>query len=177
MVKNKNGGNRHKKMARKNQKPVSFNRKIRKPIDKDEMYAKVEQMYGGGHASIICDDGIERLLVIRKKFSGRNKRDNHISCGTYLLVGLRNWEIVSQGKKEKADLLEVYSSSNVDQLKREGVVFSFDEKENNKKEENFIEFSNEIDNSEFKFDLNLNDTNKVKSNTKIDNDEFDWDDI
>ena len=174
MVKNKNGGNRHKKMARKNQNTF-VSRKIRKAYEDGEMYAKVEKMFGGGHAGIICNDGRERLLVIRKKFSGRNKRDNHISEGTYLLVGLREWEVVSQRKKEKADLLEVYSQSNVEQLKKEGIVFNFDVKES-KEEENMIEFSNE-DNVDIKFNINMD----KKENTKIMNDvntvEFDWDDI
>ena len=41
MVKNKTGGNRHKKLASKNCKPQSINRKVRLAVDKDEIYAKV----------------------------------------------------------------------------------------------------------------------------------------
>ena len=40
MVKNKNGGNRHKKMARKNVR-TTFNKRVRKAKDADEIYAKV----------------------------------------------------------------------------------------------------------------------------------------
>ena len=82
MVKNKHGGNRHKKMASKNAKPQSFNRRVRF-ADKSgsEIYAKVERVYGGNRALVICNDGQERLMEWRRKFSGRNKRDNFIGGG------------------------------------------------------------------------------------------------
>ena len=43
MVKNKHGGNRHKKMASKNAKPQTFNRKVRFAKSEQEIYAKVEK--------------------------------------------------------------------------------------------------------------------------------------
>ena len=71
---------------------------------------------GGGTADIFCNDGILRLLVIRKKFRGRNKRDNQIKLHTVILAGIRNWEVVAADKKPKADLLYIYSNSQLPQL-------------------------------------------------------------
>ena len=53
MVKNKFGGNRHKKMASKDAKVV-HTRKTRFVKEEGEMYAKVSKLYGGGHALIEC---------------------------------------------------------------------------------------------------------------------------
>jgi len=65
-----------------------------------------------------CIDGETRLCIIRKKFKGRSKRDNMITNGSYVLVGVRDWEVVEVGKKRKCDLLEVYSSSDIEQIKK-----------------------------------------------------------
>ena len=71
MVKNKTGGNRHKKMASKNCKPQSMNRKVRLANHKDELYAKILKCYGQGRFLVLCNDDIERILVIARKFKGR----------------------------------------------------------------------------------------------------------
>ena len=115
MVKNKTGGNRHKKQARKNvNAPVST--KLRLAKEEGEIYAKVTTLHGGGMAEVICSDGVTRLLIIRRKFKGRNKRDNSIGIEKMVLVGKRLWEVVSDNKKQKVDLLYVYSHSQVEEL-------------------------------------------------------------
>ena len=43
----------------------------------------------------------------RNKFKKRNKRDNSITEGCYVLAGIREWEVVAPKKKQKADLSEV----------------------------------------------------------------------
>ena len=120
MVKNKKGGSGHKKMARKNVAPKGgyHNRKLRKPVEEGEIFARVTAIHGGGHAGILCADGKVRTLVIRGKFRGRNKRDNQISINSILLVGLRDWEVVQRKKKEKVDLLYVYDNNQVETLKK-----------------------------------------------------------
>ena len=116
MVKNKTGGSRHKKQARKNvNAPVS--KKLRLAKEEGEIYAKVTTMYGNGMAEVLCEDNIKRLLILRRKFMGRNKRDNLISIDSVLLVGRRLWEVVSDKKKQKVDLLYVYSQSQLEELK------------------------------------------------------------
>jgi initiation factor 1A len=117
MVKNKTGGSRHKKQARKNvNAPVS--KKLRLAKEDGEMYAKVETIYGNGMAEVLCEDNVRRLLILRRKFMGRNKRDNFISVNGVLLVGRRLWSVVSGNKKEKVDLLYVYSDGNIEDLKK-----------------------------------------------------------
>ena len=91
--------------------------KLRLAKDDDETYGRVLKLLGNGMADVICTDKKIRLLQIRKKFRGRNKRDNTIALDTLVLVGLRTWEVRSESKKEKVDLLYVYSDSQHEELK------------------------------------------------------------
>ena len=117
MVKNKTGGKSHRKMASKYANmPTKATLRLAK--DKDETYGRVLKLLGNGMADVLCTDKKTRLLQIRKKFRGRNKRDNTISMDTLVLIGLRSWEARSEGKKEKVDLLYVYSASQYDDLKQ-----------------------------------------------------------
>ena len=71
-------------------------------------------------AEVKCIDDVTRLCIFRKKFKGRGKRDNMVSIGTVVLVGQRTWEVISAESKKlpKCDLLEVYSSADVDKLRK-----------------------------------------------------------
>ena len=112
MVKN-NGGNKAKKFASK-----SFtvtNKSTRFSSDPAEVYAIVNKMMGGNICEVLCVDGITRMCIIRRKFSGKGKRDNWLSKGKWILVGLRTWE-ASNKEKEKCDLLEVYSDNDKEKL-------------------------------------------------------------
>ena len=111
MVRNIKGGSKTKKQARKNIKPVSSN-KTRFAIDKYELYACCTKMLGNGRCNVICQDGVERICIIRNKFKGRGKRGNVVSSGTLILVGLREFENQSFAKKQTTDLLEVYSEQD-----------------------------------------------------------------
>ena len=108
MVKNTKGGNKTKGQARKHLSQPS-NYKLRKSEDKNEIYAIVTKLYGNARILIKCNDGEERNCIIRKKFRGRNKRDNDVSIGTLILAGRREWENKKQDKLEICDLLEVYN--------------------------------------------------------------------
>ena len=118
MVKNKKGGSGHKKMARKNVRPAFVSRKLRKPEDPLEIYGRITAVHGGGHADVYCQDKKTRLLVIRGKFKGRNKRGNIIKHNSIVLVGLRDWEVVHPKKKQKVDLIYVYNENNLEELKK-----------------------------------------------------------
>jgi len=108
MVKN-NGGNKAKKIARKT---INIpDRSTRLASVDGEIYAVVIKLMGNNICNVFCIDGEERMCVIRKKFSGKGKRDNFLSRGKWVLVGLRSWEVTSKDK-EKCDLLEVYSDHN-----------------------------------------------------------------
>lgn len=117
MVKNKGGG-KHKHRARKNSKVPAVAPRLRAAKADDESYAKVLKMFGNGMAEVICNDMVVRLLIIRKKFKGRNRRDNAVSIDTMVLAGLRTWEVRAAKKKQKADLLCVYSGVTREDLEK-----------------------------------------------------------
>lgn len=151
MVKNSKGGKNAKKMGRKFASGSTMaDRRVRYSECDEEKYACVTRYHGGGQVDVMCIDGETRLGIIRKKFRGRSKRDNFIGIGTYVLVGLRDWEVVAKGKKRKCDLLEVYSTQDIEQIKRyllpeewEVIRNKGDESKNDYSEENMIEFVDE----------------------------------
>ena len=121
MVKNTNGGSRHKKQARKNINAQQVIRKTRlkDPKEPCEVYGIVNKNFGQGNCEVMCNDGVLRLCIIRNKFKGRNKRGNRIDVGGRVLVGLRDWELRSGNKREKCDLLEVYDTRELQDLKKD----------------------------------------------------------
>ena len=131
MVKNEAGGCKGKKVARKH--TTKGKNELRLSSSTDEKYAIVKKVLGNT-CDVICDDGKERRCIIRGKFTGRNKRDNMLDNGTYILVGLREWNIednaggMGGGGNNKGirycDLLEVYNSMERDILRRTHNVFS-----------------------------------------------------
>ena len=143
MVRNIKGGNKAKKQAKKHYSQPN-NYKLRKSEDIDEIYAIVTKIYGNGRILIKCNDGIERQCVIRKKFRGRNKRDNEISVDTLILAGRREWEKkININKIETCDLLEVYSMQDRDELKRDSSIqwniLQTTDKKNNEEDVNFMD--------------------------------------
>lgn len=119
--KNVHGGAGHKKFARKHTSSgSSSNSFIRTSQDPNEIYAIATKMLGNNMFHCHCIDNKVRLCHIRGRFGGRNKRDNIISAGTWILVGLREWENDSSGslkKLQQCDLLEIYSGISKERLK------------------------------------------------------------
>jgi len=111
MVKNVGGGNKSKGFARKN-----FTKKdnaLRSAQEEGEVYAQVTKVFGGAMCQVVTTDGDELLCHIRGKFRGRGKRDNFIGNGTWLLVGLRDWEKEpAPGKLLNCDVIEVYNDAD-----------------------------------------------------------------
>ena len=92
MVKNTGGGNKAKGQARKYaNSDKKDTKKLRVSEDPLEIYSQVEKVLGGGMYNVICIDGKSRLCHSAGKFRGRNKKDNFVSLGTWLLVGLRDY--------------------------------------------------------------------------------------
>ena len=145
MVINEKGGCKGKKVARKHL--TKGKNELRLSHSSNEKYAIVKKLLGNT-CDVICDDGKERRCMIRGKFTGRNKRDNMIDGGVYILVGLREW--VNEGigggggastghnNINLCDLLEVYNSSERDILKRtHGVFESFKDESITSKYDNY----------------------------------------
>lgn len=115
MVKNY-GGNKAKKIGRKfANKETNYNVRLAK-LD-EEKYGCVTKLYGNGRAEVKCIDNVFRMLIIRKKFKGRSRRDNNIEPGVWVLVGLRGFEVLKEGTKENCDLLEVYNNNDIEIIK------------------------------------------------------------
>ena len=66
-------------------------RAVREKSEEGETYAAIVKVFGGANAEVVCEDGKHRLCVIRGAFRGRNKRDNFLAAGVWVLVGLRDW--------------------------------------------------------------------------------------
>ena len=118
MVKNTKGGSGHKGQARKHSTNNTKNdTKTRIAIEDGEVYAQVTKNMGNGMCHVLCQDDKTRLCFIRGKFSGRGKRDNMITNGKWVLIGLRDYESVKPDKLQKCDLLEVYTDQDKDKLR------------------------------------------------------------
>ena len=85
---------------------------VRTSSSANEKYAIVQKRLGNGWISVKCIDGVIRLCNIPKKFSGKKKEI--INVDAWLLVGLREFET----KKDKCDVLEIYSPQEVVSLKK-----------------------------------------------------------
>lgn len=165
MVKNTKGGNKTKKQAKKNY-TQGRNYKLRKSEDPNEIYAIVTKLYGNGRILIKCNDGIERNCIIRKKFRGRNKRDNEITIDTLILAGRRDWQNNNIDKLETCDLLEVYSIQDRNELKTDSTIkWSILQTSDIKEKEQIVDFLNidgiDSESEESENDSENNDENVV----------------
>jgi translation initiation factor IF-1 len=117
MVKNTNGGNKSKSIARKHLSGAREARALRLSTCELEKYGVVIRILGNGMfyavTELSTDKQPQLLGHIRNKFRGRSKRDNTISLGSVVLVGLREWETPNY---KECDLLEVYDTNEVRQL-------------------------------------------------------------
>ena len=92
---------------------------LRTVREEGEFYAYVNKMYGNGMCNVVDQNAREYMCVIRGKFRGKNKKNNRLEIGTWVLVGLRSWESATAKKDEKltCDLLEIYTKEEIERLK------------------------------------------------------------
>jgi len=125
MVKNTTGGNNNKKFARKHTSSSGSNAgsKLRVSEDEGELYAIATKNLGNNMFHAVATDGITYLVHIRGKFSGKGRRDNTVTGGIWVLIGLRPWSNGSAAtsggkvKMSQCDLLEVYTELDKTRLK------------------------------------------------------------
>jgi translation initiation factor IF-1 len=125
MVRNTTGGGDNKRFARKHMSGNSkAGMKLRVSEDEGELYAITTKMLGNNMFHAVAMDGLQYLVHIRGKFSGRGRRDNTIAMGVWVLIGLRPWSnsaaestCGSKTKLQQCDLLEVYSDIDKARLK------------------------------------------------------------
>lgn len=142
MVKNYGGGDKMKHLARKHvngAKNAQSSKILRTATCDDEKYGYVIKILGNSMCMVKCFDGYERLCHIRGKFTGRSKRENTLVAGTWVLVGLRQWDaekefaskITKTSKNiQKCDLLEIYTPAEREKLRVQEKVFQDIEDEN-----------------------------------------------
>ena len=142
MVRNDGGGNRMKHLARKHVNGASQqqNKFLRVSQCKEEIYGYILRLLGNGMCMVKCVDGYERLCHIRGKFTGRSKRENALSQGTWVLIGLRQWDAdkdfalktsKTPGKSiQKCDLLEIYTPAEREKLRVQEKIFQENADEN-----------------------------------------------
>jgi hypothetical protein len=151
MVKNSTGGNRMKSFARKSFQTGKQNN-IKLPSDPLEHFAIVSKILGNGMCYVIISTLKDPIIChIRKKFSGRYKKDNLIQAGTFLMVGLREWESTPQN----CDVIEVYGHSDLALLQTlpnftftAETISSFTRNGNKPKEEEYISFDENAEEKE-----------------------------
>lgn len=112
MVKNTFGGFKGKTFARKLANTSSS--EIRLPESELELFGCVSRLLGNGRTLVQLTNGKEMQCVIRNKFCGRSKRNNLITIGSFVLIGLYDWE---KPNYKHADVLNVYSYDDVLYLK------------------------------------------------------------
>ena len=116
MVKNQTGGKRSKQVARKTVEKPQTTQRVRYATEQGEMYAIVTAKFGGRNIQVMCDDGVSRRCVIRNKFM-KLKGDNSIAIGTWLIVGIYEWEKRVDCTKT-CDVLEVYLRGEQEKIKQ-----------------------------------------------------------
>ena len=119
MVLNTKGGSNAKKIANKHVNKTKSG--LRLSENKNEIYGIVKKL-NGNTFDVLCYDKKIRRCILRGKFKGRGKRDNLISTETWVLIGLRDFSTATATatatEYKLCDLLEVYSSSEKESLKR-----------------------------------------------------------
>lgn len=114
MVRNVTGGNKTKGMSRKELAVKETNHFLRIP-EPDEILAVAQRRPDGNHFKAKLENGVEITVYMRNKFSGKNKKDNFIDKDTFVLIAQQSFA-TAKGK-ERYDLLEVYSDSEIMQLR------------------------------------------------------------
>ena len=132
MPKNLKGGSKHKKMKNKNSNDDEDSKIILKDSD-DQDYGKVEKLLGNCRVSLLCNDKITRIGIIR----GNMKKKQWVNLHNIVLYAKREYE------DTKVDIIHVYSNDKVKQLKdKMNLMFSINE---NEEDEEDICFSNNED--------------------------------
>ena len=115
MVKNTQGGSRHKSQARKLVNAVVSDN-VRFPKEDGECFAMVSKMLGNGmcNVNLIYENQLLSNIVchIRGKFRSRNKKSNFVAIGSTILVGIRSWT----SNINACDLLFVYPDNHISSL-------------------------------------------------------------
>jgi translation initiation factor 1A len=108
MVKNVNGGNKHKKKKNSTCYNIDPNKTIVYKDDSDlQFYAEIQKVFGSGRFEGYCEDGITRNVKLRGKI-----RKKKTQIGDIVLISLREF----QTDDKKADIIHKYTDEEKDLL-------------------------------------------------------------
>jgi len=113
MVRNVSGGSKTKSRARKDVSEEINNNHIRLPECDLEKIAYVTKAFGGGRFEVQLEDSNKIHCIARGKHKGKNRRNNLISIGCLILIGLREWE----NPHKTSDLITIYTPYEIEKLK------------------------------------------------------------
>ena len=113
MVRNVSGGSKTKSRARKDICEETHSNHIRLPECDLEKIAYVTKAFGGGRFEVQLEDSDKIHCIARGKHKGKNRRNNLISIGCLILIGLREWE----NPHKTSDLITIYTPYEIEKLK------------------------------------------------------------
>ena len=175
MPKNVKGGSKHKKMKNNsNSDEITQNDLILKS-GKEQDYGKVEKILGNGRFSLLCNDKITRLGIIR----GNMRKRNWVNMGSIVLYSIREYE------KDKVDIIHVYNNNILKMLEHKmNLNFNISNEDNddddifttnNTYEEQFVENIPEkqkTTNQYYNFSDSSEDENEIEYDNEIVDDQF-----
>lgn len=175
MPKNVKGGSKHKKMKNNsNSDEITQNDLILKS-GKEQDYGKVEKILGNGRFSLLCNDKIIRLGIIR----GNMRKRNWVNMGSIVLYSIREYE------KDKVDIIHVYNNNILKMLEHKmNLNFNISNEDNddddifttnNTYEEQFVENIPEkqkTTNEYYNFSDSSEDENEIEYDNEIVDDQF-----
>ena len=175
MPKNVKGGSKHKKMKNNsNSDEITQNDLILKS-GKEQDYGKVEKILGNGRFSLLCNDKIIRLGIIR----GNMRKRNWVNMGSIVLYSIREYE------KDKVDIIHVYNNNILKMLEHKmNLNFNISNEDNddddifttnNTYEEQFVENIPEkqkTTNQYYNFSDSSEDENEIEYDNEIVDDQF-----
>lgn len=110
MVKNLKGGKGSKSLARKNSVVTKTSTHLPLPSHPLELIAVVSKFYGNSFDAYVPTHTDPIRCIVRGKFSGRNKRSNFISVGSFVMIAFREFEAPTY---KNADLIFVYEHNDI----------------------------------------------------------------
>ena len=101
MPKNVKGGSKHKKMKNTSNSDEITQEHLILKQGKDQDYGKVEKFLGNCRVTLLCNDKINRIGIIR----GSMRKRQWLNVGNIVIYSIRPYE------KDKVDIIHVYNNN------------------------------------------------------------------
>ena len=108
MPKNVKGGSKHKKMKNTSNNDEITHEHLILKTGNDQDYGKVEKLLGNCRVTLLCNDKINRIGIIR----GSMRKRQWINVGSIVIYSIREYE------KDKVDIIHVYNNNVLKMLEK-----------------------------------------------------------